>query len=207
MYARSTTVQGDPEALDEAISYVGEKEFPAITAIPGCVGLSMLADRDSGRVIVSSAWADEEALATSKEKVRDMQDRLMQMLKADDALIQPWDIAVLHREKPSPDGARAQVTWSRIAPDHMDTLLNAYRGSMLARLQTLPGFTSLSLVVDRKQGRIVSVTSFDSAATCDQTRKAARGFREEFAQAVGARIVDVAEMDVVVAHLRVPDNA
>jgi len=79
--------------------------------------------------------------------------------------------------------------------------------SMLSRLQTLPGFTRLSLVVDRKQGRIVSVTSFDSAASCEQTRKPARGFREEFAQAVGARITDVAEMDVVVAHLHVPDNA
>ena len=207
MYARSTTVQGDPETLDEAIAYVGEKESPAITAIPGCVGLSMLADRDSGRVIVSSAWEDEEALQRSKEIVRPMQDRLMQMLKADDALIQPWDIAVLHRESPSPADARAQVTWSRIAPDHMDTLLNAYRGSMLARLQTLPGFTSLSLVVDRKQGRIVSVTSYESPEACEQSRKPARAFREEFARAVGARITDVAEMDVVVAHLRVPDNA
>lgn len=207
MYARSTTVQGDVNTLDEAIAYVGEKEFPAITAIPGCVGLSMLADRDSGRVIVSSAWADEESLKSSAEKVRDMQDRLMQMLKADDALIQPWDIAVLHREKPSGEDARAQVTWSRIAPNHMQTLLDAYRDHMLARLIELPGFCSLSLVVDRKQGRIVSVTSFDSAATCEQTRKPARAFREEFAQAVGARITDVAEMDVVVAHLHVPDNA
>jgi quinol monooxygenase YgiN len=207
MYARSTTVQGDPGALDEAIAYVGEKEFTAITAIPGCVGLSMLADRENGRVIVSSAWADEKALKASKETVRPMQDRLMQMLRADDALIQSWDVAVLHREKPSGDGARAQVTWSRIAPSNMDTLLNAYRGSMLARLQELPGFCSLSLVIDRKEGRIVSVTSFDSAATCEQTRKPARGFREEFAQAVGARIVDVAEMDVTVAHLHVPDNA
>jgi heme-degrading monooxygenase HmoA len=167
----------------------------------------MLADRENGRVIVSSAWADEDALKSSAEMVRPMQDRLMQMLGADDALIQNWDIAVLHREKPSGDGARAQVTWSRIAPNSMDTLLNAYRGSMLARLQTLPGFCSLSLVVDRKQGRIVSVTSFDSAATCEQNRKPARGFREEFAQAVGARITDVAEMDVAVAHLHVPDNA
>jgi len=207
MYARSTTVQGDPGALDEAIAYVGEKEFPAITAIPGCVGLSMLADRENGRVIVSSAWADKEAVKASKETVRPMQDRLMQMLRADDALIQSWDLAVLHREKPSGDGARAQVTWSRIAPGNMDTLLNAYRGSMLARLQELPGFCSLSLVIDRKEGRIVSVTSFESAGTCAQTRKPARGFREEFAHAVGARIVDVAEMDVAVAHLHVPDNA
>ncbi|MCU1614227.1 MAG: hypothetical protein JWO98_1767, partial [Frankiales bacterium] len=37
MYARSTTVQGDPETLDEAIAFVGKKEFPAITGIPGCL--------------------------------------------------------------------------------------------------------------------------------------------------------------------------
>jgi heme-degrading monooxygenase HmoA len=206
MYARSTTVQGDPAAIDEAISYVGEKEFPAITSIPGCVGLSMLADRETGRVIASSAWADEESLKASAEIVRPMQDRLMQMLGAEDALIQPWDIAVLHREHPSKDGARAAVTWARIAPDRMDTLLNAYRGSMLSRLQELPGFCSLSLVVDRKQGRTVSVTSFESRDALERTRKQARSMREEFAQAVGARIHDVAEMDVAVAHLHVPST-
>jgi heme-degrading monooxygenase HmoA len=206
MYARSTTAQGDPSTLDEAIAFVGTKEFPAITGIPGCIGLSMLADRETGRVIVSSAWADQESLKASAEMVRPMQDRLMQMLKADDALIQPWDVAVLHRDRPSPDGARAAVTWSRIAPDRMDTLLDAYRGSMLSRLQTLPGFCSLSLVVDRVQGRTVSVTSFESRRALETSRKEARAMREEFAHAVGARIVDVAEMDVVVAHLHIPST-
>ena len=152
------------------------------------------------------AWADEDALKASKETVRPMQDRLMQMLKADDALIQPWDIAVLHREKPSADGARATVTWARVAPDHVDTLLNAHRGSLLSRLQELPSFCSLSLVVDRKQGRTVSVTSFDSRESLELTRKEARRMREEFARAVSARLHDVAEMDVVVAHLHVPET-
>jgi quinol monooxygenase YgiN len=206
MYARSTTVQGDPETLDEAIAFVGKKEFPAITGIPGCLGLSMLADRHTGRVIVSSAWADEASLKMSAEMVRPMQDRLMQMLRADDALIQPWDIAVLHREHRSGEGARAQVTWARVAPDHVDALLDAYRASMLPRLQELPGFCSLSLVVDRKQGRTVSVTSFESRDASERTRKQARSMREEFARAVGARVVDVAEMDVVVAHLHVPET-
>ena len=204
MYARSTTAQGDPATLDDAIAFIGEKEFPAITGIPGCVGLSMLADRDTGRVIVSSAWEDEESLKASKETVRPMQDRLMQMLRADDALIQPWEIAVLHREHPSKDGSRAAVTWARVAPDHVDTLLNAYRASLLGRLQELPGFCSLSLVVDRASGRTVSVTSFESRDALDRTRKEARSMREQFARAVGAQVVDVAEMDVVVAHLRAP---
>jgi heme-degrading monooxygenase HmoA len=206
MYARSTTVQGDPRALDEAIRFVGEKEFPAITGIPGCVGLSMLADRDSGRSIVSSAWADEETLRTSAEMVRPMQDRLMQMLRAEDCLIQTWDVAVLHRARPSGDDARATVTWARITPDHVDTMLEAYRASLLPRLEELPGFCSLSLVVDRKQGRTVSVTSFENPEALGLARKRARFLRDEFAHGVGARIHDVAEMDLVVAHLRVPET-
>jgi hypothetical protein len=206
MYARSTTVQGDPQALDEAIAFVGQKAFPAITGIPGCVGLSMLADRESGRCIASSAWADEESLKSSTEMVRPMQDRLMQMLKAEDALIQSWDVAVLHRDHPSPAGARAAVTWARIIPAHADVVLDAYRANLLPRLQELPGFCSVSMVVDRKHGRTVSVTSFDSPDALDLIRKRARLLREEFAHAVGARIHDIAEMDLVVAHLHVPET-
>jgi hypothetical protein len=88
----------------------------------------------------------------------------------------------------------------------MDTLLNAYRASMLSRLQQLPGFCSLSLVVDRKQGRTVSVTSFESREALERSRKQARSMREEFARAVGAHIHDAAEMDVAVAHLHVPST-
>jgi hypothetical protein len=88
----------------------------------------------------------------------------------------------------------------------VDTLLSAYRGSMLSRLRELPGFCSLSLVVDRVQGRTVSVTSFDSRDALERTREDVRSMREEFAQTVGARVLDAAEMDVAVAHLRVPST-
>ena len=37
-------------------------------------------------------------------------------------------------------------------------------------------------------------------------RKQARHLREQFAQAMGARITDIAEMDLAVAHLRVPET-
>ena len=109
--------------------------------------------------------------------------------------------------RPSPpSSATPAVTWARVAPDHVDTLLNAYRASLLGRLQELPGFCSLSLVVDRVSGRTVSVTSFESREALDRTRKEARSMREQFAQAMGARIVDVAEMELALAHLGVPET-
>jgi hypothetical protein len=86
-------------------------------------------------------------------------------------------------------------------------VLSAFRASLLPRLQELPGFCSLSMVVDRKQGRTASVTSFESPDALDRIRKQARSMRDEFAHAVGARIHDVAEMDLVVAHLGIPETA
>ena len=46
MYARSTTVRGNPQAMDDGIAYVRDTVMPAVRQMDGCVGLSMLADRD-----------------------------------------------------------------------------------------------------------------------------------------------------------------
>ena len=59
----------------------------------------------------------------------------------------------------------------------------------------------------RAQGRTVSVTNFADRAALEDSRDKARSMRERFAEAAGAAIVEVAEMDVVVAHLGVPQTA
>ena len=46
MYARSTTVRGDPQSVDDGIAYVRDEVMPAVQQMDGCIGLSMLADRD-----------------------------------------------------------------------------------------------------------------------------------------------------------------
>jgi len=207
MYARSTTILGDPGAIDAGVAHVRDKVLPVLTDTEGCVGLSLLVDREHGRSLVATAWTDQEALRASADRVRPVRNRLVHVLGGQDAEVREWEIAVLHREHPAGDGARAQVAWARTQPNHVDGLLDAFRASLMPRLQELPGFCSLSLVVDRRNGRTASVTAFDSREALETVRKEARSLREQFAQAVGARLVDVAEMDLVLAHLRVPETA
>ncbi len=61
--------------MDAGIAQVRDEVMPAVQAMDGCVGLSMLVDRESGRGIVTTAWRDESALAASREAVRDMRAR------------------------------------------------------------------------------------------------------------------------------------
>ena len=76
----------------------------------------------------------------------------------------------------------------------------------MPRLLELPGFCSLSMMVDRRTGRTVSVTAFDTRQALALVRKHARHLREQFAQAMGAKILEVAEMDLALAHLRAPET-
>ncbi|MGY1834375.1 hypothetical protein ACI79P_04615 [Blastococcus sp. SYSU DS0510] len=130
----------------------------------------------------------------------------MHALGAQGLDIQAWQIAVLHRDRPAGDGAGAQVTWARIAPNRLNELLDAYRHNLMPRLQDLMGFDSLSMLVDRRTGRTVSVTALETRDVLALVRRHARHLREQFAQAMGARITDIAEMDLAVAHLRVPET-
>ena len=72
MYARSTTVTADRTRIDDGIADVRENVMPAVLDMDGCVGVSMLCDRDSGRCIVTTAWESEEAMAATRERVRAM---------------------------------------------------------------------------------------------------------------------------------------
>ncbi|MBW8765536.1 MAG: antibiotic biosynthesis monooxygenase [Geodermatophilales bacterium] len=204
MHARSTTILGNPSDLDAGITYMRDEGLPAIEQTEGCIGLSMLTDRESGRCIVTTSWADEQAMRAATEDVHPI--RFMQALGAQGADIRQWEIAVLHRECPAGDGAGAQVSWARITPNHLTELLDAYRLNLMPRLVELPGFCSLSMMVDRRTGRTVSVTAFDTRQALALVRKHARHLREQFAQAMGAKILEVAEMDLALAHLRAPET-
>jgi hypothetical protein len=206
MHARSTSIKGNPANLDAGIAYVRDEMLPSIQQTEDCIGLSMLTDRENGRCIVATAWADEHAMRATAEEDRTVRHHLQHTLGGAHADVQEWEIAVLHRDRPAGDGAGAQVTWARIAPNHLDDLLDAYRHNLMPKLQQLPGFCSVSMLVDRRNSRTVSVTSFESREAAALMRSHARSLREQFALAMGARILDVAEMDLALAHLRVPET-
>jgi quinol monooxygenase YgiN len=205
MYARTTTVRGNPRAIDEATAYLRDEVMPAVQQMEGFVGLSMLADRDSGRCIVSAAWQSEEAMRATMDRVGPLRDRAAQILGGQPE-VQLWEIAALHRDHQAPDGACTRVTWSRTDPANVERIVDAYKMSLLPRLEEMDGFCSASLMVDRREGRGAGAVTFADRATLERSRTNATAVREEFAAAMGAQILEVAEFELVLHHLRVPET-
>ena len=75
MYARSTTIQAQPSSIDAGIAFVRNEVMPALRAMDGYVGLSLLVDRESGQCIATSAWETEEALRTSTDQAAPLRDQ------------------------------------------------------------------------------------------------------------------------------------
>jgi quinol monooxygenase YgiN len=205
MYARSTTISGDPRSVDAATTHVRDEVMPAVRALDGWVGLSMLADRDTGHCIVTTSWRDEVAMRSSQEDVRASAERTAEILGGPPEL-QEWEIAAMHRVHEAHPGARSRVTWLRTAPDAVDRAVDAVRLSLMPKLDDLPGFCSLSAMVRRGEGLTVAAISYDSRTHLEQANEGAREFREQFAPAMGIEVIDTAEFDVAIAHLRVPET-
>src|ERR1700684_2506243 len=97
MYARSTTIQAQPSSIDAGIAHVRDAVMPSLTGVDGCVGLSLLVDRESGRCIATTAWENRAAMHSSAEQARPVRDQTAQTFGGSPT-IDEREIAVLQRD-------------------------------------------------------------------------------------------------------------
>jgi quinol monooxygenase YgiN len=205
VFARSTTIQARPESIDEGIAHVTNEVLPALQAMDGCVGLSLLVDRATGRCIATSAWQSEDAMRASADSVLPVRDRAAERFGASGTTVEEWEIAVLHRDHTALEGACARSTWLQLEPSRIDGAIDIFKNVALPQTETVEGFCSSSLLVNRASGRAVTTMTYDSKARLDSSRERAQEIRTSGTQQAGAEILEVSEFELAIAHLRVPE--
>ena len=207
MYARSTTFRGDPSAIDDGIAYTRDKVLPAVRQMDGCLGLSLLVDRHSGRCIATTSWTDADAMHRSAEPMRAIRDTAVRTVHGGDAEVAEWSIDVLHRVRTAPEGAATRVIRTRGPAGGMDRIVEGFRTIVVPRAELLPGFCSVSFLVDHDTGQSAIAATYESRQTMNRAKGQALAIREEFLERMGMHVVDVHEFDLAIAHLRVPEMA
>jgi quinol monooxygenase YgiN len=198
-------LQARPEQVDAGISYVRDEVMPAMERMDGAVGLSMLVDRKTGRCIVTSSWLSEDAMHNSNRELTPMRERAGELMGGTPQ-VDEWEIAVLHREHQAPPGACTRVVWNQIDASRVDDVLEMYRSTVLPSLEELDGFCSASMMINRRTGKGVGAATFDSRGALERTRERAAQLRQNATDRVGLTFLDVAEFELALAHLRVPET-
>ncbi len=204
MHARSTTILGQPARTDAGIEHVRDVVMPQVRDLSGCVGISLIADRSSGRCIITTAWESEEALRGSADTVAPIRARAAEQFGGE-VTVDAWEVAYLHRAHHSDDRACARVTWAEADPASIDRIVDAFKTRVMPRVEQLDGFCSASLLVDRTNGRACVTASYDSTEAMAQAADTAMGIRADLVQETGMRILEVAEFELALAHLDVPE--
>jgi hypothetical protein len=205
VYARSTTIQAQPLSVDIGIAHVRDVVMPACEEMDGYVGMSLLVDRQDGTCIATSSWNSLEKMRATAERVAPIRDRAAMMFSGQ-ARVEEWDISLMRRDHRAHQGACVRATWLKVVPDQIERSLNFYRMYVLPELETLDGFCSASLMVDHPAcRRAVACSSFDSLEAMARNRDRASELRSRRARDLGAEVLDVAEFELAIAHLRVPE--
>ena len=206
MYARTTTVTASPAAVETGIANVRDEVWPAVRDMTGCLGLSMLVDRESGRSIVATSWETEEALRASREKVLPLRDRAVELMGSAKPVVDEWEIASMHRTHATRSDTFVRTAWSRVNPANVQRALDFYRSTLLKEMEKMEGFASASLLIDRPSGQSVLSVAYDSREAVERPRDKADYLRAKGSQEVDVEWLDFAEFELVLAHLHVPEQ-
>ena len=204
MDARTTTLTADPARIDDGLAFIRDEVMPMLQGVDGFVGLSVLVDRMTGRCIVTAAWQSREAMTAAAPAVAPSRRRAAEAFGAGVPQVAEWEIAVMHRTRPSGEGACTRVVWGWMDPGGVDRAVDTYAIGLVPRFDEIPGFCSCSLLVDRENGRCASAVTYASRRALEASRDRGAALRHEFTRSTGAEVTEIAEFELAFAHLRVP---
>jgi heme-degrading monooxygenase HmoA len=205
VYARSTTISAPTSAVDAGIAFVRDEVLPTVRAMEGCLGLSLLVDREAGRCISTTSWQSAEARRNSGGTVLSLRERAVQLMGAETPVVEEWEIASMHRAHHAEPGTWVRAARSRVSPEMVDRAIAFYKDTLLPDIERLDGFASASLLVDRAAGRGVTSVAFDTREAMERTRAQADYLRGRSTNDVDVEFLDVAEFELALAHLHVPE--
>jgi len=205
VYARTTAITAAPSTLDAGLAYVRDEVWPAVQGMQGCLGMSMIIDREAGRGITTTSWDTEETLRASRDMVTPLRSRAAELMSAAPPTVEEWEIASMHRTHATHPGTCVRAAWSRVPPGQVDRALGFYKDVLLPHFEGLEGFTSASLLIDRAKGRAVTSVAYDTREAMEATRDQADYLRARSTQEANVEFLDVGEFELFMAHLHVPE--
>ena len=93
MQARISTVEGDPEKIDDALKVINEKVLPALKELDGFTAANFLVDRSAGKLVAVAFYGSEAALEGSAEAVKVQRTEVAEAMNGKVVGIESYELA------------------------------------------------------------------------------------------------------------------
>lgn len=133
-------------------------------------------NRDKGQVVVTPAWETEAARAASDAPLVPIRGGGGRILGGQ-AHLEEFDLAVRELLQPAQPGYWSRATRLAVPAGRLEHVIDAFRGKVLPGLRTQEGFCGGVLLVDRRTGTALGLTTWASRAALERSRQAADQLR------------------------------
>jgi heme-degrading monooxygenase HmoA len=201
MFARYTTVRGEPDKIEAAIEYVDGEARAAIEATAGNLGFAVVADLAGGRLIGASYWDSRESMTSAESALAETRARAASTAGGEVSM-ERFEVVVGFRHSIPSRGALARLSRFQVEPARVDEAITSIGEESVPRVKGADGLCSFHLLLDRDTGSGMVVSSWENKAAADAFWPTAEQLRARATERAGVRFVDVADYTMIRTSVR-----
>ncbi|MEU6552153.1 hypothetical protein ABZ915_17985 [Streptomyces sp. NPDC046915] len=196
MFVRSIYATGDPAKIDAAIRALNSEGRDLLEERPGYRGAGVFVDRVLGKLLAVSWWESEEARRNSDEVMRERRGALLGPF-AGTLAVDNAEVAVLHEIRQPRVGGGLRITRLEFEPADADLLADAFRASVVPRLEAMAGLARAALFIDRERGRGLVWALFTDRESLAASRPIQAAAWHEGAAKAHVTVTGLEELEVI----------
>ncbi|MCE0763040.1 hypothetical protein LWC35_08945 [Pseudonocardia kujensis] len=167
MYARVNTIFGQRAKVDSGVAHIEESDRSAVESTDGNRGLTTLVDPEGGVIVAMSYWDDPQhssgaVLTRAREGAA--------VAAGGELVAESFEVVVAERPAVPDPGAAVRMTRVQLEPARIDAGIAFVQDELLHRMSAGSGLCSSEMLVDRKNGSLLLVTTWanqDAAGRAD----------------------------------------
>ena len=187
MFARYTTVRGDPDKIDATINTIDGEIRSAVESMPGNLGFAVLADTRGNRVIGASYWDSAESMRASEQPLAPARE-VAAATAGGGASFETFEVAAAFRHTIPSRDAVVRLSRSMIDPGRVEDGIVLTQEEILPPVKGATGLCSFQHLVDRESGAGMTVTAWENQAAAEAFASVAEHLRTRASDRVGIRI-------------------
>jgi quinol monooxygenase YgiN len=188
MFARYTTLRGDPNKLQAGIDLADGRVRASIEETEGNRGFAVLADAKGGRLVGASYWSSAESMRAAEISLAQEPTNAASTFDAAIAGIERFEVAIGFRHSIPFRGAVVRVGRFEVDPARMEDLTRLMGQESVARVKGTTGLSSFQLLVNRESGAGMVVSTWGNAGALDAYWPLAEQMRVKASEQTGVRL-------------------
>jgi hypothetical protein len=178
MYCRVTSYAGSPDRVDSGINTVREM-LPRIKVLPGYAGFTLLVDRTSGESAAITYFKNAASLKASAAAAALVRKLGSDRIGGEVTSTIAYECGLLEVSREPKPGAWARVITGAGRRDKTDEVIATLLNEVLPALEQQRGFCASLAGTERKTGRGIMCSIFETQADLEASDQAVMGLRRQ----------------------------